>query len=214
MYIGGAGLARGYLNREALTAQKFIPHPFRDHDRLYHTGDLARWLPDGNIEFIGRSDNQVKIRGYRVELGEIEQALQSHPDIEAAAVITRLLPDGEREIIAYLAGRQAAAVTDPGAWLAQRLPVYMLPAFYVPLEQLPLTPAGKLDRKALPRPEIAGLTGRSLYTPPRDAVEQQLVAIWQEILGKERISIGDDFFELGGHSLPRNPPGKSPAPDL
>ncbi|MCB0566313.1 MAG: amino acid adenylation domain-containing protein, partial [Phaeodactylibacter sp.] len=202
LYIGGEGLARGYLNNPALTAQKFIPHPFREGERLYRTGDLARWLPDGNIEFLGRIDHQLKVRGYRIEAGEVEQALLEHPAIKSAVVEGREMGHG-KELAAYLVAGEGGL---PGTeelrrHLSERLPGYMIPSYFVELEALPLTTSGKVDRKALPAPNAGSLASGAAYVPPRNSTEATLVEIWEAVLQRSGISIHDNFFDLGGHSL-------------
>ena len=201
IFIGGAGVARGYLNRPELTAEKFIPSPFVGGDRLYKTGDLARYLPDGNLEFLGRNDHQVKLRGFRIELGEIEARLLEHPAVREAVALAREDAAGDKRLVAYVVGAgeeiDAAALR---AHLAASLPDYMVPAAYVALAALPLTPNGKLDRQALPAPEDDAYA-RAAYEPPRGEVEETLAAIWAELLGVDQISRHDNFFELGGHSL-------------
>ncbi|MVT11414.1 non-ribosomal peptide synthetase [Chitinophaga tropicalis] len=199
--IGGTGLARGYLNKPELTAEKFVANPFRSGEKIYRTGDLGRWLADGNIEYLGRKDDQVKIRGYRIELGEIEAALQGYEGISAAAVIARAVGSGEKELVAYVVGGEALQASALRAYLGSLLPAYMVPGYYVQLEALPLSPNGKLDRKRLPSPEGMGLSGSHEYIAPRSETEKQLVHIWESILGKQQIGIKDNFFELGGHSL-------------
>jgi amino acid adenylation domain-containing protein len=209
IYIGGAGVARGYLGRPELTAERFIASPFVAGDRLYKTGDLARYLPDGNIEFLGRNDHQVKIRGYRIELGEIEARLSEHADVGEAVVLAREDEPGDKRLVAYVvpAGDPSGDEQARGEWiaalrahLATSLPEYMVPAAYVMLDALPLTPNGKLDRNALPAPGDEAFV-RSAYEPPQGEVEKALAGIWSELLGIERISRHDNFFELGGHSL-------------
>ncbi len=199
--VGGAGLARGYLKQPALTAAKFVPHPFAPGEKLYRTGDLGRWLPDGNLEFVGRSDEQVKIRGYRVEVQEVENVLQSHPDVEAAAVIARSGQEGRKELVAYLVAPATLTVPALRTYLGGFLPDYMLPAYYVPLDKLPLTPNGKVDRKQLPDPEKEALPSGKQYIAPSGETETGLALIWQELLGKAPVGAEDDFFALGGHSL-------------
>ncbi|HJT74539.1 MAG TPA: non-ribosomal peptide synthetase, partial [Chitinophaga sp.] len=199
--IGGAGLARAYLNKPELTAEKFVADPFRTGGRIYKTGDLARWLPDGNIEFIGRKDEQVKIRGFRIETGEIENVLQQHPEVEAAVVTVRANADGEKELIAYLVGRQTLNALDMRSHLSKALPVYMLPDHYLQLEELPLNASGKVDKKQLPSPEGLELSTGVEYVAPRNEIEEKLVYIWQELLGREKIGIIDNFFEVGGTSM-------------
>jgi tyrocidine synthetase-3 len=199
--ISGAGLARGYLNRPELTAEKFVENPFRTGERMYKTGDLGRWLPDGNIDFLGRKDYQVKIRGYRIELGEIEDALQSAEGIEAAVVMAKASATGEKELVAYLVSGHGIEVQELRTQLGHTLPAYMIPSHFVQLDELPLTPNGKVDRKRLPEPEGLGLSTGVEYIAPRNETEEKLAAIWMEILGKERVGVKDNFFDLGGHSL-------------
>jgi aspartate racemase len=206
VYISGVGLARGYLNRPELTAERFIPNPFnqsKGSDRLYKTGDLARYLPDGNIEFLGRIDHQVKIRGFRIELGEIESVLSQHPAVREAVAIAREDVPGNKRLVAYLVAKQEPAPTmsDLRRFLKERLPEYMVPSAFVFLDTLPLTPNGKVDRRTLPAPEMARLDSQDIYVAPRNPVELQLAEIWEKMLGVQRISIADNFFELGGHSL-------------
>ncbi|WP_133054583.1 non-ribosomal peptide synthetase, partial [Niastella populi] len=199
--IGGAGLAQGYLNQPALTAEKFIAHPFEEGERLYRSGDLGRWLPDGNIEFIGRKDEQVKIRGHRIELGEIEHALVNHGEIDQAVIITKQNGSGEKELVAYITSDVEQNTNDLRAYLKASLPEYMLPAYFVQLEELPLTSNGKIDKKSLPDPEGLGLSSGVEYVAPGNEIEEKLVKIWEEVLQRENIGVNDDFFALGGHSL-------------
>src|SRR5208282_766806 len=203
LYIGGAGLARGYLGRPGLTAERFVPDPFGGAgERLYRTGDLARYRPDGNIEFLGRIDHQVKIRGFRIELGEIEAALARLPQIREAVVLAREDQPGEKRLVAYAvrqAGSDLAAV-DLRAALQLHLPDYMVPSAFVMLDALPLTANGKVDRKALPSPDIGAQLAHQ-YVAPRTPTEETLCRIWAEMLGIDRVGIEDNFFELGGHSL-------------
>jgi amino acid adenylation domain-containing protein len=205
MYVGGAGLARGYLNRAELTAQRFPEAPFGDRPeaRLYRSGDLARRLPGGDLQYLGRIDHQVKIRGFRIELGEIEAALARHPAVREAVVVARKEANGNHRLIGYVVPSQAAApaVRDLRRFLKERLPEYMVPAALVVLDKLPLSPNGKVDRKALPapgpeRPEL----GQPLVAP-RDDIERRLTRIWEEVLEIQPIGVRDDFFELGAHSL-------------
>jgi thioesterase domain-containing protein/acyl carrier protein len=201
LHIGGSGVARGYLGRPDLTAEKFVPDPFTNTHgaHLYKSGDLARFLHDGTVEYLGRIDNQVKIRGFRIELGEIESALAAHPDIHEAVVTVR---DGgsSKRLIAYFTHNGQADITVLRAHLAARLPDYMLPSAYVPLEKLPLSPNGKINRHALPAPsESALVTG--VAEEPQGKVEETLARIWRELLKLERVGRHDNFFELGGHSL-------------
>jgi amino acid adenylation domain-containing protein len=198
--VGGAGLSRGYLNQPDLTAQKFVPHPFHPDEKIYRTGDLGRWLPDGNIAFIGRKDDQVKVRGYLVELKEIENALEEHPDIESAVVVARAV-DTRKELIAYIVAGTTLTAHEVRSYLGERLPAYMVPAAFVQLKELPLNVNGKVDKHRLPVPEGAAMQTGIPYVAPSGETEPQLALIWQELLGKERIGAADNFFELGGHSL-------------
>ncbi|MFI5343201.1 MAG: amino acid adenylation domain-containing protein [Chlamydiales bacterium] len=209
LYIGGEGLARGYLNRPELTKERFIENPFAtDEDkrrernlRLYRTGDLCRYLEDGNIEYVGRIDHQVKIRGFRIELGEIEACLRSHPSVQETVVLAREDEPSNQRLVAYYVTKPDThiEVSTLHDYLKTQLPHYMIPSFFISLETMPLTPNGKLDRKALPAPE-GGEIHRG-YVAPRTPTEQTLVEIWQTVLHIDRISIHDNFFELGGHSL-------------
>jgi amino acid adenylation domain-containing protein/non-ribosomal peptide synthase protein (TIGR01720 family) len=205
LYVAGAGLARGYLHRPDLTAERFLPEPWGPEagGRMYRTGDLCRWLGDGRIEFIGRADHQVKIRGYRVELGEIESAIGDLPGIEEAAVLAREDTPGDRRLAAYIVPRETAppAVDELRAALRRRLPDYMIPAHFVTLPALPRTPNGKVDRRRLPAPDRARPDGEKAFVAPRTEVERRLARIWSEVLGVERVGVHDSFFELGGHSL-------------
>jgi len=199
--IGGPGLAVGYLNRPELTATKFVDNPYVSGTKMYRTGDLGRWLADGNIEFIGRKDDQVKVRGFRVELGEIETALQNHPDIEAAVVTAQPNPYGQLELVAYLTAAKAFSTADLQAYLGSRLPAYMVPGYFVQLEAMPLSSTGKVDRKKLPGVTGLAMASSAEYVAPRNETETKLVQIWQEVLGHDKIGVKDNFFELGGHSL-------------
>ena len=204
LYIGGVGVARGYRNRPELTREKFVPDPFRATPgaRLYKTGDLARYWADGTIEFLGRRDAQVKVRGFRVELGEIEAVLARHPAVKAAAVTIQERGPGDSRLVAYVVPRGPAAPPGPElqTYLRGQLPEYMVPAVFMPLAALPMTPNGKVDRRALPAPQglprAAGPDGA-----PQTAMERWLAAVWQEVLGVERVGVQDNFFDLGGHSL-------------
>ena len=200
LYVSGAGLARGYLARPELTAERFIASPFRAGEWLYKTGDLARWLPDGDIEYLGRIDQQVKIRGFRIELGEIETALLTVPGVREAAVVAREDVPGVKQLVGYLVG-DAPSVTDLRETLAERLPSYMIPAAFVTLDALPLTNNGKLDKRALPAPQAEREDENRAVDPPRSDTEAQLLSIWKEVLRQERIGIHDSFFERGGDSI-------------
>ena len=201
LYVGGAGVARGYLNRPELTAQRFVASPFVAGDRLYKTGDLARYLADGTLEYVGRNDLQVKIRGFRIELGEIEARLRAHASVRDAVVLAREDVAGEKRLVAYYTAREGeVGAEELRSHLLESLPEYMVPAAYVHLESLPLTSNGKLDRQALPAPDDSAYIARQ-YEPPLGAVEETIARIWSEVLGVERIGRHDNFFELGGHSL-------------
>jgi amino acid adenylation domain-containing protein len=205
LYIGGTGLARGYQLNPALTAEKFIPDPFSEQQgaRLYKTGDVTRYLPDGRIEFIGRIDHQVKIRGYRIELGGIAARLAEHPAVSEAAVNVFEEAKGDKRLVAYLVPQDASDISPQNLrrHLLERLPEYMLPSTYVVLQQMPLTPNGKVDLKALPPPDrLQSETGQP-FVAPRTPVEEKLAAIWSGVLGIEAVGIHHNFFELGGHSL-------------
>jgi amino acid adenylation domain-containing protein len=204
IYIGGEGLAKGYYRNAALTEERFMSSPFAAGERIYDTGDVGKWNAEGEVIFMGRKDNQVKIRGYRIELGEIEGALASHPAIGTAVVVARPGQDGERELVAYPVYREGATAvqaSDIKTYLGELLPAYMLPAYYLSLERLPLSANGKIDRKALPDPEELSLPAGTTYVAPRNETEVQLVEVWQEILGKKTIGVKDDFFVSGGNSL-------------
>jgi amino acid adenylation domain-containing protein len=198
--ICGDGLARGYLNRSELTAEKFIADPYNNTQRMYRTGDLARWLPDGNIEFIGRMDNQVKVRGYRIELGEIETRLVKYDTIQEAVVMVGDGKNGVPYLCAYIVCDQPVDAADIRAYLAKYLPNYMIPSFFIQIDTIPLTPNGKTDRKALPEPSWDN-NATEEYVQPRTALERELVQIWSEVLGVDRIGIKHNFFHLGGHSI-------------
>jgi amino acid adenylation domain-containing protein len=204
LHIGGAGLARGYLNRPELTQEKFIPNPFKETQgsRLYKTGDLARYLPDGNIEYLGRIDNQVKIRGFRIELGEVEAVLTQHPVVRETVVIARENSAGDKQLVAYLVPHQEPAPTnsDLRHFLKAQLPDYMMPSAFVVLEALPLTPNGKVDRRALPQPELRPEL-EPTFVAPQTPTEELVASIWEKVLRVSQVGINDNFFELGGHSL-------------
>lgn len=205
LHIGGVGVAHGYLNRPELTSQKFIPDPFSSEPeaRLYKTGDLGRYLPDGNIEFMGRLDFQVKIRGFRIELGEIEAILEQNPAVSRCVALAREDTSGEKRLIAYvvLAAADATTINELRQYMAARLPEYMIPAHIVCLDAMPLTDNGKIDRHALPAPAETRLAQTKGYQGPNDELESRLVEMWQSVLGLEMVGIQDNFFELGGDSL-------------
>jgi amino acid adenylation domain-containing protein len=204
LHIGGIGLARGYHNRAELTAEKFIAHPFSTEPgaRLYKTGDRARFLPSGDVEYLGRLDHQVKIRGFRVELGEIEQALDQHPGVEASVVIAREDTPGDKRLVAYLTSRHGIIPpADVRESLRARLPEFMVPSAFVTLPSLPLSPSGKVDRKALPRPDFEAGADRGNFAAPGTPTEIALAEIWCAVLGLKQVGIHDNFFDLGGHSL-------------
>ncbi|WP_160716659.1 non-ribosomal peptide synthetase [Chitinophaga solisilvae] len=200
--VCGAGLAKGYMNNPALTQEKFVPDPFRPGELLYRSGDIGRWLPDGNIEYIGRKDHQVKIRGYRIETGEVETALLRHERIKSALVIARPEPGGSHHaLVAYITATEQLEARALKQYLSGILPEYMVPAWFVQLDAFPLTANGKTDRKALPDPAKDGLSGGESYVAPQTTAEKQLAAIWEAVLGREAVGRHDNFFELGGHSL-------------
>jgi amino acid adenylation domain-containing protein len=213
IYIAGAGVARGYLKRADMTAEKFLANPYSVEagGRMYRTGDLGRYLENGNIEFLGRKDHQVKIRGFRVELGEIEAALVEHPKIRQAVVLAREDEPGDKRLVAYVVADQEAEEGDSGnkkaglriselrEHMLGKLPEYMVPIAYVQLKKIPLTPNGKIDRKSLPEPDED--IREQEYVGPRNATEETLCRLWQEVLRRERVGIHDNFFNIGGHSL-------------
>ncbi|WP_444626224.1 amino acid adenylation domain-containing protein [Flavobacterium columnare] len=202
LFVSGVGLSRGYLNKPELTAEKFVDNPFVEGTKMYDTGDLARWLPDGNIEFLGRADFQVKIRGYRIELGEIETSLSQFSQDIAQVVVEAKEINSEKVLVAYYTTREDKEIdkTILREYLQSKLPEYMVPSYFVELETIPLTPNGKIDRKGLPSVSGEDVIRRE-YIGPRNETEQKLAEIWQEVLGVENIGITDSFFELGGHSL-------------
>ena len=205
LYIGGVQVGRGYHNRTDLTAERFIPDPFSPDPaaRLYRTGDLARWLPDGNIDYLGRIDFQVKIRGFRIELGEIESVLALHPSVRQAVVTAQNLADDDKRLVAYLSARDGhpATVGELRAHLLERLPEHMVPAWFLWLDSIPLSPNGKVDRKALPPPTRARPLLAEPYAEARTPIECRIVEIWHEVIPVDQIGIDDRFFDLGGNSL-------------
>ena len=205
LYLDGAGLARGYEGRPDLTAERFVPNPFRDEqgERMYRTGDLVRRLPGGELEFLERVDRQVKVRGSRVELGEVEAALCAHSCVVAAAVVGREDTSGERRLVAYVVtvDERENLAAELRRYLKERLPGPMVPSVFVRMETLPVLPSGKVDRRALPAPDQFERTQQADYRPPRTPVEETLCGIWEKLLGRDPVGADDDFFELGGHSL-------------
>ena len=205
LYIGGRSLSRGYLNRPELTADRFVANPFDDdpNSRLYRSGDLCRWRPDGNLEFLGRLDDQVKLRGFRIELGEIETLLNEHPSVALSVVVLREDRPAEKRLVAYCvpAADTELSVSKLRSHLRNRLPDYMLPAAFVVLDTLPLTSSGKVNRRVLPAPDDSRPELETGYVAPRNPIEQQVASIWCDVLGVETIGIHDNFFALGGHSL-------------
>jgi thioesterase domain-containing protein len=203
LLIAGDGVARGYLNRETISRERFIANPFRSGERMYRTGDLARFRPDGQLDFLGRMDHQVKVRGYRIELGEIESSLVQHPDVRAAVVMAREDSPGDQRLVGYVTLESGATATmaDLRRSLKQILPDYMVPQVVMAIDRFPLSPNGKVDRKALPVPATAERDLDGDYVAAADNLEQQLVAVWEEVLQVKPVGINDSFFDLGGHSL-------------
>ncbi|MEC1823681.1 lichenysin non-ribosomal peptide synthetase LicA [Bacillus paralicheniformis] len=198
--VGGDGLVRGYFNRPELTAEKFTEHPFKTGEKIYRTGDMARWLADGCLEFIGRIDHQVKIRGQRIELGEIEHHLLTHEMVQEAAVLAVDTGKRDQMICAYFTADQELSSEELRRYAAEGLPGYMIPSVFMQLQELPLTGNGKVDRRALPEPDVTQAAQKE-YTAPRSRTEAQLADLWQEVLNVPKIGVHDNFFELGGHSL-------------
>jgi acyl carrier protein len=215
LHIGGRCLARGYLGRPETTAEKFVPNPFGNEPgaRLYKTGDLGRYLSDGNIEFLGRTDHQVKIRGFRIEPGEIESALAQHPAVREAVVVAREdaraepdvpeNPKSDKRLVAYVVPHRdlSPSAGELRRYLKEKLPDPMVPSAFVLMDTLPRTPHGKLDRRALPAPDQSRPEVEENFAAPRTPVEEAIVEIWREVLSLDRVGIHDNFFELGGHSL-------------
>jgi amino acid adenylation domain-containing protein len=205
LWIGGAGVARGYRNRPELNAERFVRDPFSTAEgaRMYGTGDRVRWRPDGTLAFLGRLDDPVKLRGHRIELGEVEAAVAAHPAVRQAAVALREDVPGQRRLVAYVLGDIDAAnlTAELRAWLRERLPEYMVPSAFVAIDAIPLTPSGKVNRRALPAPEREEAVRAAVYEAPRNAEEEALARIWAEVLRRERVGVHDNFFELGGDSI-------------
>jgi acyl-CoA synthetase (AMP-forming)/AMP-acid ligase II/acyl carrier protein len=205
LYIGGECLCSGYANEPELTASKFLPDPFggQPGSRIYRTGDLARFFRDGNIEFLGRIDHQVKIRGFRIELGEVESSLAQHPGVRESVVMAWGEKRGEKTLVAYVVptAEGGPTVTDLRTFLRDKLPEYMVPSFFLMLDQIPLTANGKVDRRALPAPDNARPGLEESFVGPRTPIEKALVEIWTDVLGINRIGVNDSFFDLGGHSM-------------
>lgn len=205
VYVGGAGVARGYLNRPELNLERFIPDVIRpgENRRLYRSGDLARRLANGDLEYMGRVDQQVKIRGFRIELGEIETVIEKHPTVREAVVLVGNDASGEKRLVAYFVGQggQIATSAELFAFLKDRLPEYMVPAAFVELERMPLTANGKIDKKMLPAPEFVRSERQDEFVAPETPLEEEVASVWKEVLGLERVGSGENFFEIGGHSL-------------
>jgi amino acid adenylation domain-containing protein len=217
LYVGGDGVGRGYLRDASRTARRFVPHPYaaRAGERLYRTGDVCRYLPNGEIEFLGRMDQQVKVRGYRIELGEIEAVLERHEEVKKSVVEVREDgTGGEKQLVAYVVARGletsrnggdngSGGVTSRELWeyLRERLPEYMVPPSIMLLDEMPLTPNGKIDRQALPAPEGSIAKPEVVYVPPRNKLEQSIAKVWREVLHVKRVGMNDNFFDLGGHSI-------------
>ncbi|MEQ1894624.1 MAG: non-ribosomal peptide synthetase, partial [Planctomycetota bacterium] len=213
LYLGGIGVGRGYYNRPELSAERFLDDPFAREPgaRMYRTGDLARWLEDGNLELLGRVDNQVKIRGYRIELGEIEARLRAHPAVREGVVVARPDASGEKRLVAYYVAQMSSELSDPRFThlvaadlrkaLAADLPNYMVPALYVRLDALPLSPNGKVDRKRLPEPPRGRAGHLPAFVAPREPLEEAVAAVWREVLDVDELGVDDPFLDLGGHSI-------------
>lgn len=201
IYIGGWNLASGYANREDLTSEKFLDDPFRKKGKIYRSGDIGKWLPNGEIEYIRRIDDQVKIRGYRIETGEIENALQQNDQIEDAVVMVKKMGGDDQELVAYIVSKEKLDTANIRAYLSKTLPAYMLPSYYIYIDQLPLTSNGKVNKKALPIPNDLDTETAIEYIAPRNEIEAMLVSLWHEVIGKQRIGVKDNFFEVGGNSL-------------
>lgn len=202
IYIGGLGLARGYFHNPALTDERFIPHPFKPGKRLYKTGDIGAWLPEGILKYLGRKDQQVKIRGYRIELGEVETALRKHPKVKDAVVVIKDDPSGNRKLVAYFVSDDGQLNhSDLYNWLLQKLPLYMIPPAIERLDSIPLNSNGKVNWDALPEPTALRPVLNTAYLAPENELEQKILQIWQDVLQIEKIGVNDNFFELGGNSI-------------
>jgi len=201
LYVGGDGIARSYLNRKNLSKEKFIDSPFIKGKKIYKTGDMAKWLPDGNIDFLGRKDEQIKIRGFRVETGEIENTLLKHPSIIQTFIMPRVTHSGNKELIAYIVGKEKLNISTIRSFLAHDLPDYMIPAYFIQIKSLPLNINGKVDKNALPDPDSVGMDIGVAYEPPHNDMETQLAQTWEHILHRKPIGINDNFFALGGDSI-------------
>ena len=202
LYIGGKGLSRGYNNQERTTREKFIVSPFNKNEKIYNTGDLARWLPDGTIEFFGREDGQVKIRGHRIELGEIESHLTKIKDIDSAVVIDRELKAGQKELVAYITSKSEQKTSELRSYLMNKLPSIMVPAYFIQIDKIPVTSNGKVDKKVLLNfHDQMDATPGIDYVAPSNDTENELVKIWEEILNKKQIGVKNSFFEMGGNSI-------------
>jgi acyl carrier protein len=204
IYIGGLGVARGYRNRPELTAERFVANPFdSDGTRLFKTGDSAQVLPDGQLAFLGRFDEQIKIRGFRIEPNEIAAALNEHPAVSQSVIAAREVTCGDSRLVAYLVPKAGhlATVSEFREFLSSRLPAYMVPAMYVTIDAIPLTPNGKVDRNALPAPDTANMLGEDVFHAPQTEIEQVVAGILAPLLGVERVDVEANFFALGGHSL-------------
>uniref|UniRef100_UPI00048A10AB condensation domain-containing protein n=1 Tax=Ruminiclostridium cellobioparum TaxID=29355 RepID=UPI00048A10AB len=198
--VGGKGVGRGYLNREELTGEKFVKNPYKGEERLYRSGDLARWLPDGNIEYLGRIDNQVKIRGHRIELGEIENRLLKHEAVKEAVLLCKRDKDKNDNLIAYLVAERDIKVAELREHISKSLPAYMIPAYFIMLENIPVTPNGKVDTDKLPDIDASEVS-EAEYVAPRTDVEKNIIEVWKSVLGAKNIGINHNFFELGGDSI-------------
>jgi acyl carrier protein len=206
LYIGGEKLARGYVGRPELTAERFVPNPYggKEGERMYRTGDVVRWRREGKLEYLGRVDHQVKVRGYRIELGEIETVLESHEGVERAVVVAKEEAGGDKRLVGYVVKRAGAEVLEMGQLrehVREQLPEYMVPAVLMELEKLPLSPNGKIGRKSLPEPGGEPERSGREYVEAKTAAERLLAELWSELLRVKRVGVRDNFFELGGHSL-------------